>query len=172
MLKAWAGPGRFLPWVCWLITLNAGRQGSSPGPRPFLIFFYFLSSLCSLQSCILNPAFYITTETTKGLLCVGLPLLTHRCCLPAARVQLFATLRTVAPPGSSVHGILQRKIVEWVVISSFRGSSQNKDWTCIFCIGWQILYHWATGKPLRMYVNIYKPRLGLPLMTRQYPQLP
>ena len=34
---------------------------------------------------------------------------------------------TVAPPGSSVHGILQARIVEWVAIPSFRGSSQAKD---------------------------------------------
>ena len=37
-----------------------------------------------------------------------------------------------SPPGSSVHGILQARILEWVAISYFRGSSQPKDWTCIF----------------------------------------
>ena len=31
-------------------------------------------------------------------------------------------------PGSSVHGILQARILEWVAISSFRGSSQSRDW--------------------------------------------
>ena len=31
------------------------------------------------------------------------------------------------PPGSSVHGILQTRIVEWVAISSSRGSSQTRD---------------------------------------------
>ena len=38
-------------------------------------------------------------------------------------VQLFATLWTVAPPGSSVHGILQARILEWVAMPSSRGSS-------------------------------------------------
>ena len=33
------------------------------------------------------------------------------------------------PPGSSVHGIFQARISEWVAISSFRGSSQPKDRT-------------------------------------------
>ena len=32
-------------------------------------------------------------------------------------------------PGSSVHGILQVRIVEWVAISSFRGSSWPRNWT-------------------------------------------
>ena len=50
-------------------------------------------------------------------------------------------------PGSSAHGILQARILEWVAIFSSRGSSQPRDWicdSCVFCIGRQILYHWAT----------------------------
>ena len=36
-----------------------------------------------------------------------------------------------SPPGSSVHGILQARILEWVAISSSRGSSQpSRDRTC------------------------------------------
>ena len=34
-----------------------------------------------------------------------------------------------SPPGSSVLGILQVRILEWVVISSSRGSSQSRDQT-------------------------------------------
>ena len=34
-----------------------------------------------------------------------------------------------SPPGSCVLGILQAKILEWGAISSFRGSSQLRDWT-------------------------------------------
>ena len=43
-------------------------------------------------------------------------------------------------PFSSVHGILQTRIPEWVVISSSRGSSQPKAQTWVSCIGRQILY--------------------------------
>ena len=50
----------------------------------------------------------------------------------------------VTPLGSSIHGILQARMLEWVVISSSRGSSRPRDWTCISCIGRQILYHWDT----------------------------
>ncbi|MES6266278.1 hypothetical protein U6R57_12305, partial [Cutibacterium acnes] len=34
-----------------------------------------------------------------------------------------------SPPGSSVHGILQARILEWVAISFSRGSSQPRDQT-------------------------------------------
>ena len=45
--------------------------------------------------------------------------------------SLFATPRTAArlQSGSSVHGILQARILEWVAISSSRGSSQPRDQT-------------------------------------------
>ena len=51
-----------------------------------------------------------------------------------------------SPQGSSVLGIFQERILERVVISSSRGSSQPRDWTCVSyvsCIGRWILYHWC-----------------------------
>ena len=45
-----------------------------------------------------------------------------------------------SPPGSSVCGILQARILEWVAISFSRGSSQPRGRTCIFCTGRWILY--------------------------------
>ena len=49
-----------------------------------------------------------------------------------------------SPPGSSVCGISQARILEWVAISYSRWSSQPRDWTHISYTGRQILYHWAT----------------------------
>ena len=49
-----------------------------------------------------------------------------------------------SPPGSSVHGIFQAGILEWVAIPSSRGSSRPRDRTHIsydFCTGRQVLYH-------------------------------
>ena len=39
-----------------------------------------------------------------------------------------------SPPGSSVHGIFQTRILEWVAISSSRGSSQSRDRARIACV--------------------------------------
>ena len=42
-------------------------------------------------------------------------------------------------PGSSGHGILQARVLEWVAVPSSRGSSQPRDWTCVSlcCLHWQ-----------------------------------
>ena len=50
-------------------------------------------------------------------------------------------------PDSSVHGIYQARILEWVAISTFMESFQPRNQTRISCIshiGERILYHWAT----------------------------
>ena len=47
------------------------------------------------------------------------------------------------PPGSSVHGILQARIPEWVAIFFSRGSSQPRDQTHVSSTGRRILYHYA-----------------------------
>ena len=49
-----------------------------------------------------------------------------------------------SPLGSSVHGILQARTLEWVAISSSRGSSRPKDRTqlsYVSCTGRRVLYH-------------------------------
>ena len=46
--------------------------------------------------------------------------------------------------GSSVHGILQARILEWVAISFSRGSSWLRNWTWVSCTGRCILCHWVT----------------------------
>ena len=46
-------------------------------------------------------------------------------------------------PGSFVLGILQARVLEWVAMSSSRGSSQTRDGThiSVSCIGRGVLYH-------------------------------
>ena len=57
-----------------------------------------------------------------------------------------------SPPGSSVHGILQARILEWVAMPFSRGLSWPKDRTCISC-----LLHWPVG--------------SLPLVSGKPPEL-
>ena len=50
-------------------------------------------------------------------------------------------------PGSSVPGILQARIMDWVAISFSIVSSWSRDWThvsYVFCIDRQVLNHWGT----------------------------
>ena len=58
-------------------------------------------------------------------------------------------------PGSSVHGIFQARILEWIAIPFSRGFSQFRDWIHISCIGRQILYHWDPWEaPYRMISSV------------------
>ena len=60
--------------------------------------------------------------------------------------QLSLTLRNpmdCSPPGSSVHGILQVKILKWVAFPFSRGSSQPRDQTQVSCIAGRFFTIWA-----------------------------
>ena len=67
-------------------------------------------------------------------------------CVDAKSLQLCPTLcnpMDCSPPGSSVQGVLQARILEWVAMLSSRGSFQPMDRICISyvsCIGRQVLY--------------------------------
>ena len=55
-------------------------------------------------------------------------------------------------PGSSVHGILQARILEWVAMPSFGGSSQPRDWALLLhFLHWQAssLPLVPSGKPIQ-----------------------
>ena len=49
-----------------------------------------------------------------------------------------------SPPGSSVLGIFQARILEWVAISFSRGSSPPWDWTWVSYIAGGFFANWAT----------------------------
>ena len=68
-------------------------------------------------------------------------------CVHAKLLQLCLTLydpMDCSPPGSSVHGVLQASILEWVAVSLSGGSSRPRDQThvsYVSCIDRRVLYH-------------------------------
>ena len=76
-----------------------------------------------------------------------------RACMHAKSIQLRLTLWDPLdwrPPGSSVHVILQAKILEWVAMLSSRASSWPRNQTCfsyVSCIGRWVLYYWYHLEP-------------------------
>ena len=77
-----------------------------------------------------------------------------RMCVPSKLLQSCPTLcnpMDCGPPGNSVRGILQEKLLEWVAISYSRGSSQPRDQihvSYVSCIGRQVLYYYChLGSP-------------------------
>ena len=83
------------------------------------------------------------------------------------------------PTRLSVHGILQARILEWVAIPFFRGSSRPRDQTQVFCITDRFFAIWATREALQkilqknVYFNIQYPRdsslfvLDLPYLDQE-----
>ena len=63
-------------------------------------------------------------------------------------VRLCATLWTAAPSGSSVHGILQARILEWVSMSSSRESSWPRDQSQVSCTASRFFTAEPPGKPM------------------------
>ena len=70
-------------------------------------------------------------------------------------VRLFCNLMDCSPPGYSVRGILQAGKLEWVAISSSRGSSWPRDWPHILCIAGRFFTGEPQGKPLSIFTSLF-----------------
>ena len=126
-------------------------------PKSYIVPNSFLHSSCSFLSCL-----NCFKNMASNHLEIMLPpknwfpshffpvqfhyqLMARACVLSCfSHVQLFVTPRDYSLSGSTVHGILQARIMEWVAMPSSRGSSQPRDQirvSYMSCIGRQVLYH-------------------------------
>ena len=89
-----------------------------------------------------------------------LPILNVLTCLPVPVKSLQSCLTLCdpmdcSPPGSSIQGILQARILDWVVMHSSRGSSPSRDWTQVCCSSCNASGFFTTkppGKPVLTYM--------------------
>ena len=65
-------------------------------------------------------------------------------CLAAQSCPTLCNSFACSPPASSVHGIFQARILEWVAISYLRGSFWPRDQTQVSCIVGTFFTMWAT----------------------------
>ena len=95
---------------------------------------------------ISHPGLFRTVPVMKIRVCVRGRTLVTQSCLTLCDPMDCGLL------GSSIHAILQARILEWVAISFSRGSSPLRDAThvsCISCTGRRVLYHWChLGSPV------------------------
>ena len=61
-------------------------------------------------------------------------------------VWLFCDCVDCSPSDSSVHGISQAKILEWIAISFCKGSSWTRDWTWVSCMAGRSFTAWPIRK--------------------------
>ena len=107
---------------------------------------------------ILHPSLlsHVTCLVHKQIL--SNPPLKHNQKLITSFFICFCPVRLCSPLdcsllNSSFHGIFQVRILEWVVISFSKGSSQPWNWAYVSFIGRWILYHWATTEVFSSYCS-------------------
>ena len=135
------------------VNLAVIQCGMSEGRQPLTREVCLLTGTCLAPSVPSCPRSCWYTEFTKGnewnKWCIMYESLGH--------VWLFAPPKHCSLPGSSVHGILQARTLEWVAMPSSRGFSQPRDWTqicnlltedvssdLIFTCQWQQSYAFVT----------------------------
>ena len=77
--------------------------------------------------------------------------LTFWCCVCTQLCPTLCDLLGCSPPVSSVHGVSQARIREWVAMPSSRKSSRLRDQSCVSCIGKRILHHRTTWEASHSY---------------------
>ena len=90
---------------------------------------------------IIFKIFFFTEKFKSILSLVQASMLNLFCCFQLCDPMDYSLL------GSSIHTILQTRILGWVAMSSSRGSSQPRDSTFfsyVSCIGKQVLFHYNT----------------------------
>ena len=148
---------KLLSCVWLFMTAWAYSPGNSPGHR--ILRATRVGNLSLLQGIFptqgLNPGlshrrrilYQLSHKGSPGNTCLSKVKTLSCCCLVAQSCPTLCNPMDCSPPDSSVHGVFQARILEWVVISFSRGSSQPKDRIWVFyvsSIGMQVLYHSAT----------------------------
>ena len=127
--STWGGlswSGTVWDWVCWKVWWISGFNGQfqSHTNQVFLTLL-LIKIILSIQSVLLECNQLYVQEYASILMTVSqlLEQCVYKSCLTLCDPMDHS------PPGSSVHGILQARIPEWVAMPSSRGSSWPRDWT-------------------------------------------
>ena len=117
------------------------------GTQP-CFFVYVLSMAAFLPQWQNLVVLTVNTCPTKPKICPSLTF--HRVCWSVAWLPVclarswYIYPMDCSPPGSSVHGILQARILEWVAIPVCRETSWPRDWAHISRIAGRFFIIWAT----------------------------
>ena len=110
-------------------------------------FKHYFSSMWDECNCVVVWAFF------------GIAFLWDVCMLIAQLCLNLCNPMEYSPPGSSVHGIVQARIPQWVAISFSRGASRPRDQTHVSCTAGRFfticLPSEPPGKPTHIHTHIY-----------------
>ena len=126
-------------WCTWIILKPSPRPCSMEKLSPMKP----VPGVRKVGDCCFKPPGLLYSVTAALCVCV---------CESLNCVWLFATPWTVA------QGILQARVLKWVVISSSKGSSKPRDWTQVFRIAGGFFPVWATRE---VYCSLRKIQMRL-----------
>ena len=100
---------------------------------------------CSFFQERSESSYYPSVSCHKSLLLTShpSPSIPLQCVLVTQSCPTLCEPLDCGPPGSSVHGILQARVIEWVAISSSMGSSWLRAQTQVSCIAGRFFTIWA-----------------------------
>ena len=127
--------------------------------RSFLL--YKITS--QIQSAFKNKSIF--KKEIKTLVSISLCVLVAQSCL-----TLCDTMDR-SPPGSSVHGILQARILGWVALPFSRGSSWPRDQTWVAPMAGRLFYHMSHQESLLSISELLQILIKLLQQKQSCPQL-
>ena len=137
--------------MCFLYIMDVGR-GLWLGKITYEFHFWVLAGPCKITMVLKE------SQVRKVCVCV--------CVLVTQSCPTLCSPIDCSQPGSSVHGILQERILEWVAISFSRGSSQSRDWTWVSCFAGSFLKVWATkGDQVKISSKMHHSLIGRGLLS-------
>ena len=145
LIPGWGDTWDGFKWLCFF---------REPTKKKFINFYW---RIVALQCCV--------------SFCYTAKWIIYTCvCVCVCAVMSDSAIPSIdcSPPGSSVHGMSQARILECAAISSYRGSSWSRDWTrvsCVSCTGKRILYHCAAWRATYTYIPSFW--ISLPFMLPQ-----
>ena len=96
----------------------------------------------------------------------------------AVNIWVKVKVKSLSPPlcdptdcslsGSSVHGIFQARVLEWIAISFSRGSSQPRNWTWVSRIAGRLFTIWATREAPDWNISIYLSKFVVVVIWNLY----
>ena len=116
----WKHRGCYAAWGCWPRNTH---QAACEAMEPYT------------NACTFTGKCHLWRQNLIGVLTYH--LLSLFSCL------VVNSLRTCLTPCKPVHGIFQAKILEWITISSFRGSSQPRDQICVSSSAGRFFIRWV-----------------------------
>ena len=133
-----------IPWLPWLLFIFT--VACSPGSN-----LKHCTDLSPPQSSTESSSLHFPQLLSFCLLEVKVNVYVAQSCLTLCDPM------DCSPPGSSVHGILQARILGWVAISLSRGSSQPSNQTQVSCTAGRFFTVWAIRETPVVFWHVQKP---------------